>query len=152
MRHGFTIMGPGLVESSGSKDKGECNPDRGPETGGQGITRWRFATGEVGGGPLKNRGGRKAALERGWWHQGLTARPAISLRSHRSGAERRGSRGANSTRQRGGVEEVGEVRGEGTIPSEVGGPKTMGSSLPSFMPKPKEGWRRSTRHGLMRSM
>ena len=68
--------------------------------------------GEVGGGPLKNRGGRKAALERGWWRQGLTARPAILPRSHQSGAERGERRGANSTRQRGGVGEVGEVRGD----------------------------------------
>ena len=89
-----------------------CNPDQGPETGGESITRWRFATGEVGGGPLKNRGGHEAALKEGGGVQGLTARPAIFAGVPPKWGQKRGQSWSelNTTERRGG--EAGELRGK----------------------------------------
>ena len=73
--------------------------------GGTSITRWRFATGEVGGEPLKNRGGRKAALKEGGGIRGLRLGPPF-----RRGPTEVGPKGGKEGKV---VERARHDRGEG---------------------------------------
>ena len=57
----------GLARSSpqGPTERGCAIQTADRRQGGESITRWRFAMGEVEGGPLKNRGGYEVALKEG---------------------------------------------------------------------------------------